>query len=188
MSLSRVVIVLVIIITSAGVLSAGVLGKRYVGFDLVHVDSDLNGDGISYGTEVRFPAIGVVDLVGAFSRTNFEDTYVNSAEAGLDMHGVGTEWIESYFSIGGLITVPEEGDRESGILYGGGMELNLNEAISLAVGGAVSQLKKEGEVAMTLGLSWWLTDQVLGTVDFVKGVDSIDPGPTTVGIELAIGF
>ena len=173
------------IIASTATSSAGVLGRRYVGFDLGRVNSDLGGDGTTYGAEVRMPTTDIVDLVGSFVRTDFENTSGTVAGLGFDLHGGETQWIGSYISLAGVASFPEEGDREFGFQYAGGTELKVNDAISLEVGGACAKLDKEGEAVVTLGVYWWLADRVLGSVGFARG---IDPDDTTVGLGLAIGF
>jgi hypothetical protein len=178
-------VIMAVIVTSTSVCSAGVLGKRYVGFDLARVSSDLSGDGTAYGAEVRLPTIGVVDLVGSFARTDLKFTSGSAVGVGFDLHGGETQWIGSYLSLASLISFPGGEDAELGFQYGGGVELRPNEMVSLAVGGACAKLDHEGEFMMTLGLYSWFADRVLGGLTLVRG---FDPDDTTVGLGLAIGF
>jgi hypothetical protein len=156
-----------------------------IGLDLAYVRSDLDDEAGSFGFEARLPTPGGLDLVGAFGRMEYEHRHAYVAGIGFDLHGTQPGVVGSYLTLGSQIAIPEVGDKEFGYQAGAGLEIRPNDVTSLMVGVAYAHMDEEGQTMLPIGLYAWLFRRVLFGLSVVRG---FDPGGTTGGLGLAIGF
>jgi hypothetical protein len=96
--------------------------------------------------------------------------------------GLGLIWSKVKYESAGH----SEDDDDAGVLVGGGIELNMNEQVSLDIGMTYqSEMFDEDDIIVGIGLNIWFTPEFRFTVAGEYGIDSENMG---ISGGIGIGF
>ena len=166
---------------------------------------------LTYGANLRLPIDEHIDFIANIGQAKISGdlpvydpyylrTYMvkvdgtsTSLGGGLTYQVRPNEQVNPYLGLGVLWSKVEyesmgesEDDDDTGILVGGGIELNMNEQASLDMGITYqSEMFDEDDIYVGLGLNIWVTPEFRLSVAGEYGIDSQDKG---ISGGLGIGF